>query len=1116
MSDRGGRPRKPRLVRVAVAALLAVLGVGAVTAAASGQESESGEGTGGEAEVRIVARRLDDGRTEFGLQQRRTGDSWGERLLPEVRFFPTDAGVGRWLRSSPLIVTIEFGDAAATLRIVARELDDGRIEFGLQQRLSDDSWGERLLPEVRFFPTDAGVGRWLRSSPLTVTATPAPPSESGDDSTVATPTARGFAAVAAGSHHSCGLRTDGTVACWGDNGWGHADTPSGTFSAVTAGGSHTCGLRDDGAVTCWGRNTRGQTNAPNGQFTIISAGATHSCGLRSDTTLTCWGENWAGQADAPTGEFSAVTAGGSHTCGLRTNATITCWGNNSGAQTDAPTGEFSAVTAGESHTCGLRTNATITCWGENWAGQADAPTGEFSAVTAGGSHTCGLRTNATITCWGESSRGQMHAPREEFSAVAAGRWHTCGLRSDASIACWGDESLVVSAPAGEFSMVSTGMAHSCGLRSDATITCWGANIAGQTIAPAGRYSAVAAGNWHSCALRDDATVACWGSNGAGQTDVPEGRFSDISIGLAHSCALRDDATVTCWGGNSAGQADPPDGRFSAVSAGGSHSCGLRVDATIACWGDNGGGEATPPAGRFSAVSAGIGYSCGLRADTTITCWGNEWDGRADAPGGRFSAVSARWRHSCALRSDGAITCWGYGGGLADPPGGSFSAIAVGDRHSCGLRSNGAAVCWTLAPLVAAPRGVEFVGADPGACRPRGVRADLTAGFPLSSRAAAATGTMRVAVLFLDFPDAAAAYSTRREAESSLAEAERYLETVSYGKLDVTFVPLHRWLRAASAHVRYLAAAAPAGQRKSLGNVEEPAAELADPDFDFAGFDSAMIVMPSSHFGDGNAGGSLDTEEGRVPTLVRINVSVLDTRSRPPLEWGAVAYHELAHNLGLVDYYSYDSDELPDASPGKIWVRSNFGPMGLGVRFLADERDPLLSFTVHHSNGTRSTQHTNSLGANEMLAWSRWQLGWLDARQIRCVTDPVATVSLTPVAAPGDGIAMVGIPLSDTEVIVVESRRKIGYDAGREIQFADGSHATLPALGTEGVLVYTVDAARLSGQLPLVVAGDNGDGQVDAYPILTEGESITIRGYTITVQSATATAHTVAITKSATT
>ena len=46
-------------------------------------------------EVRIEARRLDDGRTEFALSVD------GERCLPRSRYFPAEPGHGRWLRSSP-------------------------------------------------------------------------------------------------------------------------------------------------------------------------------------------------------------------------------------------------------------------------------------------------------------------------------------------------------------------------------------------------------------------------------------------------------------------------------------------------------------------------------------------------------------------------------------------------------------------------------------------------------------------------------------------------------------------------------------------------------------------------------------------------------------------------------------------------------------------------------------------------------------------------------------------------------------------------------------------------------------------------------------------------------
>ena len=138
---------------VAVGALVVVLAGAVVSSPVAGQEA-----TDGDVEVRIVARKLTDGRIEFGLQQRAADDTWGDRQLPRVRFFPTTAGVGRWLASSPLDLPV------GEVRIVARKLESGRIEFGLQQRSPDDTWGDRQLPRVRFFPTTAGVGRWLASS----------------------------------------------------------------------------------------------------------------------------------------------------------------------------------------------------------------------------------------------------------------------------------------------------------------------------------------------------------------------------------------------------------------------------------------------------------------------------------------------------------------------------------------------------------------------------------------------------------------------------------------------------------------------------------------------------------------------------------------------------------------------------------------------------------------------------------------------------------------------------------------------------------------------------------------------------------------------------------------
>ena len=99
---------------------------------------------------RIVARRLDDGRTEFGYQPQ-----GGERVLPAQRYFPANATVDRWLSSSAVIV-----DGEEVGQINARLLDDGRIEFAFTP-----TNGERILPSSRFFPVSSG-GNWLRSSLL--------------------------------------------------------------------------------------------------------------------------------------------------------------------------------------------------------------------------------------------------------------------------------------------------------------------------------------------------------------------------------------------------------------------------------------------------------------------------------------------------------------------------------------------------------------------------------------------------------------------------------------------------------------------------------------------------------------------------------------------------------------------------------------------------------------------------------------------------------------------------------------------------------------------------------------------------------------------------------------
>jgi alpha-tubulin suppressor-like RCC1 family protein len=253
------------------------------------------------------------------------------------------------------------------------------------------------------------------------------------------PLVGGFSSINAGYWHSCGVRTDNTLVCWGDNGVGQSTPPAGTFLQVSAGYSNTCGLRTNNTVACWG-DIDGQTNVPSGSFLQVSAGRHHSCGVRTDNTLACWGYNEFGQATVPSGLFLQVGVGRHHSCGVRTDNTLACWGLNSYGVATPPSGTFSQVSVGRFHTCGLRTNNTVACWGDNSNGQASTPGDSFLQVSAGILHSCGIRTDGTIACWGDNEFGQASAPSGTFSQVAVGYYHTCGLRTNNTVVCWGDTS----------------------------------------------------------------------------------------------------------------------------------------------------------------------------------------------------------------------------------------------------------------------------------------------------------------------------------------------------------------------------------------------------------------------------------------------------------------------------------------------------------------------------------------------------------------------------------------------------------------------------------------------------------------------------------------------------
>lgn len=64
-----------------------------------------------ETDVRIAVQRLNDGRVEFALQQR-IGGEWSDRIQPSGRYLPVNAPTNRWLRSTPVTLAVAVPESA--------------------------------------------------------------------------------------------------------------------------------------------------------------------------------------------------------------------------------------------------------------------------------------------------------------------------------------------------------------------------------------------------------------------------------------------------------------------------------------------------------------------------------------------------------------------------------------------------------------------------------------------------------------------------------------------------------------------------------------------------------------------------------------------------------------------------------------------------------------------------------------------------------------------------------------------------------------------------------------------------------------------------------------------
>ncbi len=377
-------------------------------------------------------------------------------------------------RPTPDTALTDVAEVSAGAEFSCALLADGQVRcwgYGAFGQLGNDATGDQYLP--------VAVTNTTGSGPLT-----------------------GVTRLSSGWSHSCVVVDGGQVRCWGENGDGQLGNGSRTDSprpvvvsndagtgpltgvvAVSAGEAHSCALKSNGQVRCWGDNSQGQlgdgtatdrlrpvaVSNPGGTANLtdvaeVSAGGYFSCARLANGKARCWGSNFFGQL----GDGTTVNR-------LRPVAVSNMSGTGA-------LQEVAKVSAGRWHTCARLTNGQARCWGDNEDGQL----GDGTTVDR-------LRPVAVSNATGGNAL-------QNVRKISAGTWHTCAQLSSGQARCWGANAfgalgdgtttsrlrpVTVSDPAGTGALtgvsgISAGeYRHSLALVDGDQARAWGYNFTGQ-------------------------------------------------------------------------------------------------------------------------------------------------------------------------------------------------------------------------------------------------------------------------------------------------------------------------------------------------------------------------------------------------------------------------------------------------------------------------------------------------------------------------------------------------------------------------------------------------------------------------------------------------------------
>ena len=331
----------------------------------------------------------------------------------------------------------------------------------------------------------------------------------------------------------------------------------------------------------------------------------------------------------------------------------------------------------------------------------------------------------------------------------------------------------------------------------------------------------------------------------------------------------------------------------------------------------------------------------------------------------------------------------------------------------------------IASLVLTFFQLNFSIADTNLCKIENnkfwTKLDHGLGFPRPENRLPNKGTLNFKVLFAKSSGSTVANEKSAEDLYKKLQPEivsSFYNQVSNGSVQkIQFEPYYSWIEfdkleslkdAAGDEIKLVESERRTFVSKTLETVESQ--------IDFSNSDGVMIILDpnSSYLRLGYAMTDEFTVDGKkISNVVMLGRAYVQVGLRSPY----LVIHELGHLFGLPDLYSFQ-----------------------------DSTDTVDYFSV---------MNKAAVGGIGYFGWEKYILGWLDDPQIICHKAGEVVGNLVPLTKT-NGLKMIAIPISSSQVLVVENRTKEGIDK---------------MIPNPGIIAYVVDSSIEGGKNPIKLLND---------------------------------------------